>query len=319
MSRLPGRLRATAGDRRGLAAPVLLLLAPLALALAIAVPAQARLPWLDPLPAWSPADTLANRAFALEATRLGDGRTGWAADRVVLEARFAGGGSGFFYARLPWVRFDTAALPALARWPELAGDGAQAGWPGEAVVSGFGQLELGAAGPVRLPLLGTLAAGIGAGAPLGHSRAYPLSSAGLPLRLELTRRLRVSGAWNALAGAGLLRHGGAGDEVLDEAAFPDGNLARLGLERASGTTATRLEWTRVTRGGRGEQWLAAELVVPWDRGGRLGARFAREVSGSADRAAAWTIGLSWRLLPRPSAPAAARAPGAPKAAGAPGR
>lgn len=276
----------------------------LAMALLFAVPASSQLPWFDPLPAWSPADTLANRAFACEATHLADGRSGWTADRIVLEVRFPAGGRGFFYGRLPWVRLDTGELPALERWPGLAGADAGAGWPGEAVLTGFGQLELGAAGPLRLPALGPLTAALGVGVPLGHSRFYPLSSSGLPVRLEAVRRLGLARDWNVLAAAGLLRHGGPGDDVLDESAFPDGNLARVGLERARGTRAVRLVWSSSTRGGRSEQWLMAEFTGPWTGSARLAVHAARELSGSADRLAAWRLGLAWRMLPRVAAPAA---------------
>lgn len=283
--------------RRALATSVIL-----TMAILVAAPAHPQLPWFDPLPAWSPADTLANRAFACEATHLADGRTGWTADRIVLEVRFPAGGRGFFYGRLPWVRLDTGQLPALERWPSLAGAEAGPGWPGEAVLTGFGQLELGAAGPVRLPGLGPLTAALGVGVPLGHSRFYPLSSSGLPVRLEVVRRFGLAGDWNVLAAAGLLRHGGPGDEVLDAAAFPDGNLARLGLERARGPRAARLVWSSSTRGGRAEQWLSAEVAGPWSGSGRLGVHVAREISGSADRLAAWTLGLAWRMLPCAAAP-----------------
>lgn len=285
----------------------------LTMATLVAAPAGAQLPWFDPLPAWSSADTLANRAFALEAAHLADGRTDWAADRIVLEVRFPVGGRGFFYGRLPWVRLDTGQLPALERWPALSGAEAGPGWPGEAVLTGFGQLELGAAGPLRLPGLGALTAAVGVGVPLGHSRFYPLSSSGLPVRIEAVRRFGLAGDWNVLAAAGLLRHGGPGDDVLDEGAFPDGHLARLGLERARGPRAARLVWHSSTRGGRGEQWLSAEFSGPWTASGRLGVHVAREISGSADRLAAWTLGLAWRMLPR--APVPSRT--APAASGGP--
>ncbi|MBK8165500.1 MAG: hypothetical protein IPK64_05960 [bacterium] len=284
-----------------------------ALALLVAAPALSQLPWFDPLPAWSPADTLANRAFALEATHLADGRTGWNAHRVVLEARFPAGRRGYFYGRLPWVRLDTGRLPVLERWPDLAGDEAVPGWPGEAVLSGFGQLELGAGGPARLPGLGPVTLAMGVGVPLGHSRFYPLSSSGLPVRLEATRRFRLVGNWNVLASAGLVRHGGPGDDVLDATAFPDGTVVRLALERSQGPHTARVTWSPVTRGGREEQWLSAEFAGPWAESARLAVVLSREVSGSDDRLAAWALGLAWRLMPRvsesaPTVPAASQAP-----------
>lgn len=283
-----------------------------ALALFAAAPAWCRLPWFDPLPAWAPADTLANRAFALDAIHLADGRTGWSADRLVAEIRVPSGRRGFFYARLPWLRFDTGDLPVLERWPDLRGVGADADWPGEAVLTGFGQLELGAAGPLRLPFVGPVTGALGVGVPLGHSRFYPLSSSGLPVRVEVARRLTVAGPLVLLGAAGLVRHGGPGDDVLDETAFPDGNLVRLGLERARGERAARLVWSSQARSGRREQWLTAELSVPWTAGARVGLRLAREIAGGEDRAAAWLTGLTWRLLPRPAPPArpaaAARVP-----------
>lgn len=281
---------------------------------AMAAPARAQLPWFDALPLWTPADTLAHRGFSLDVMRLSDSRSGWNADRVVGDARLPFGRQASFFVRLPWVRLDTGSRAVFERWPQLRGAGAGDDWPGEAVLTGFGQLELGATGPLRLPGLGLLGAGVAVGVPLGHSRFYPLSSAGIPARLGLRRWLALAPGWWLAPGATLVRHGGPGDDDLDPAAFPDGWQVGVALERSGGAASARLGWELATRAGRREQWVNVELAVPWTAQGRLGFRVAREVTGSPDRVAAWQLGLSWRLLPRPPA---STAPPAKAGGGAP--
>ncbi|MBK7187738.1 MAG: hypothetical protein IPH86_03380 [bacterium] len=279
------------------------------LVLAVSAPtARAQLPFLDELPFWTPADTLAHRASRLEATRFGDGHSGWTADRVLVDIRLPFGSHGAFLVRLPWVRFDSGGLSALERWPTLAGAETTAGWPGESVLSGFGQVELGAAGPVRLPWLGAAAGSIAVGVPLGQSRFYPWSSAGIPARVGLTRTVGIGSRWWATAGAVFVTHGGPGDEELGPEAFPNGWHTRLEILRRGGVLDLQAAWERRARGDRVEQVLVAEAWAPWGGGNRVGLRLAREITGSPDRAAGWAAGVLWRLAPR-SAPDK-RAPGA---------
>ncbi|MBK6735016.1 MAG: hypothetical protein IPG61_13215 [bacterium] len=273
------------------------------LLLVTSVPAaRAQLPFLDELPSWSPADTLAHRASRLEAMRFGDGRSGWTADRVLVDLRLPFGSHGAFLVRLPWVRFDSGGLSALERWPTLAGAETTAGWPGESVLSGFGQVELGAVGPVRLPWLGAAAGSIAVGVPLGQSRFYPWSSAGIPARVGLTRTVGFGSRWWATAGAVFVTHGGPGDEELGPEAFPNGWHTRLEILRRGGALDLQAGWERRARGDREEQVLVAEAWAPWGGGNRVGLRLAREITGSPDRAAGWAAGVLWRLAPR-SAPA----------------
>jgi len=277
-----------------------------------AAPAAAQLPYLDPLPFWTPPDTLAARAFRVEATRLGDGRTDWRSDRLLVDARLPLGRRGCFLLRMPWVRSDTGSLPVSARWPALLGPEAEAGWPGESVVTGMGQLELGLAGVLSLPLLGPVNGVVAVGVPLGEGRLYPWSTAGVPARLGLVRWFSPRSHWWLGTGAVLVAHGGQSGEVLDPSAFPDGWQATVSLERSGPGGGLKLGWDLHSRSGRQEQVVSAEGWLPWSGRNRVGVRAAGEITGSADRVAAWSVGLVWRLDPR--APEAEPARGMPGAA-----
>ena len=299
-ARFPGAVRLSA-VAAGVSAALLLGAAPVA----------AQLPYLDPLPFWTPADTLAARAVRVEATRFGDGRTDWISDRLLVDARLPLGKRGCFLLRMPWVRSDTGNLAVSARWPELIGPEAGAGWPGESVVTGMGQLELGLAGQLSLPLVGPVNGVAAVGVPLGEGRLYPWSTAGIPARLGLIRWFGLRSGWWLGTGAVLVAHGGQSGEVLDAAAFPDGWQATVSLEHAGPAGGLRLGWDLHSRSGRQEQVVSAEGWLPWSGGNRVGVRAAGEITGSADRLAAWSFGLVWRLAPR--APAAEPARGMPGA------
>ncbi len=258
-------------------------------------PASAQLPRFEPLPSWAPADTTSRLSTHIAFDRFGDGRWGWSADRLLVDARLPLGGHGCLFLRLPCLRVDTGSLPAVTRWPGMAGPKMGTGWPGESVVTGVGQLEIGGAGPLTLPGLGSCQGVVACGVPLGHGRFYPFSSAGLPLRLGLTRWLALSGDWWLGAGAVLVVHGGQGDGILDPSAYPNGRHLSLTVAR----DALAAGWESRDRGGRREQVVSVEASVPWSGANRVGLRAEREITGSVDRAAAWSAGVFWRLEPRP--------------------
>lgn len=268
--------------------------------------AFAQLPRLEPLPVWTPPDSLGRLDTRIDLARFGDGRTGWTADRLLVDVRLPFGRQGCLFLRLPCLRFDAASLPATTRWPGIAGAGAAAGWPGEAVVTGVGQFEVGATGPLALPGVGSCQGAVACGLPLGHGRFYPFSTSGLPLRLGLTRWLPLPRAWWLGLGAVVVAHGGQGDDVLDPSAFPDGRHLAVTIARP----AVGVAWESRARSGRTEQVVAAEASLGWGATGRVGLRAEREVTGSRDRASAWSTGVFWRLGPRPAGKTAA-GPGTP--------
>lgn len=263
--------------------------------LAVCDPAAAQLPRFEPLPSWSPADTTARLDMHVALDRFGDGRSGWTADRLLVDARLPFGRRGCLFLRLPCLRFDAASQPAAMRWPGILGPAAGAGWPGESVVTGVGQLEIGAVGPLALPGLGSCQLAVACGVPLGHGRFYPFSTSGLPLRLGLTRWLPLAGPWSCGVGGVLVLHGGQGDDVLDASAFPDGRHLALTVARPF----LRAAWEARERAGRREQVVSVEGSLAWGAAERVGLRAEREITGSADRAAAWSAGVFWRLGPRP--------------------
>jgi hypothetical protein len=233
---------------------------------------------------------------------------------LLVDVRLPLGGRGCFLLRMPWLRSDMGRQTVSSRWPAVMGPETAAGWPGESVVAGVGQLELGAAGPLSLPFLRALSGAVAVGVPLGKGRLYPWSTAGIPARLGLTRWFSLRSGWWLGAGAVLVAHGGQGGEVLDPAAFPDGWQTTVSIERGGADGGLRLGWDRHARSGRHEQIVSAEGWLPWSGGNRFGLRATREVAGSIDRVAAWSLGLVWRLEPR--APTASTAEGKPGAASA---
>ena len=99
----------------------------------------------------------------------------------------------------------------------------------------------------------------------------------------------------AAAGAVLVVHGGQGDGILDPSAYPNGRHLSLTVAR----DALAAGWESRDRGGRREQVVSVEASVPWSGANRVGLRAEREITGSVDRAAAWSAGVFWRLEPRP--------------------
>ena len=111
-----------------------------------------------------------------------------------------------------------------------------------------GQLAMGGwETPVRLPWLGAAAGSIAVGVPLGQSRFYPWSSAGIPARMGLSRAVAFGSRWWTTAGAVFVTHGGPGDEELGPEAFPNGWHTRLEILRRGGALDLQASWERRAR------------------------------------------------------------------------
>jgi len=169
-------------------APVLFLLMFLfSLPLFRPVEVRAQLPYLDPMPWHTPADSTSRLALMAQVQRFTDSHTGWDVNRFLLTAILPAGNKGTFFLRIPHVTFDSGDVSLEARWPWVIGEEVAEGWPGESRISSFGQMELGVTGPFRLPMLGELDYGIGLGLPMGSDRIYPISSTGIPFHLAMRR------------------------------------------------------------------------------------------------------------------------------------
>jgi hypothetical protein len=257
---------------------------------------QAQLPYLDPMPWHTPADSTSRLAMLAQVQRFTDSHTGWDGNRFLLTALLPAGDKGTFFLRFPHVTFDSGDISLEQRWPWVIGEEAEEGWPGESRTSSFGQLELGATGPFRLPGLGGLDYGLGLGLPMGSDRIYPFSSTGAPFHLAMRkpvalggrRRLNVSGAY--------LAHMASNKNNLSDYAFPNGwNLgATLDWYWAKGGRFG-LGYDFWDRDGRRSQLVAARFYIPWTDQGAIGLEASREIQGTLDRPATWYFTLTWRL------------------------
>ncbi len=186
-----------------------------------------------------------------------------------------------------------------------------AGWPGGERLTGFGQLEVGASGPLGLRGLGPWRYGFALGLPTGQNALYPWSSTSLPVRLQLRRDLLPAGRWHLWLGGGYLLHMDASGDALASQSFPNGwqGTAELALLRGPGSS-WHLTASVEDRNTRRSLLVGAAVWLPWTRDASIGLRAARELTDAADRPARWYLALSWRFdspSHRPGAPADERA------------
>jgi hypothetical protein len=291
-------------------------IAALALAcLPLAAPLAAQVPHLDPLPWPDAADTLTARTLEVSWDRFDDGRNGWAADRVGLAGLLSAGGRARLFLRMHFLNLDTAERTALERWPQLAGEDADEGWPGESQVAGFGRPEVGLIGPLRLPLLGTGRYGLALGLPVGRDQLYPLSAASMPFRLAWRRDLSPGGSWRAAITGELLQHMDSAREYLEADAFASGHVlsGELGL-RGGSRRGLLLCWRETRVEGRTSSLAGLWAWLPWGERHALGLAVQRELGGTAGRPFETLVTLTWRLVaapPEETAPAPAAGRGAP--------
>jgi hypothetical protein len=280
--------------------------------LPLAAPLAAQVPHLDPLPWPDVADTLAARALEVSWDRFDDGESGWSADRVGLTGLLAAGGRARLFLRMHSLGLDTADRPVLARWPQLAGEDADEGWPGESQVAGFGRPEVGLIGPLRLPLLGDGRYALALGLPVGRDQLYPLAAASMPFRLAWRRDLALGGAWRAALTGELLQHMDSAREYLEADAFASGHVlsGELGL-RAGARRGFLLCWRETRVEGRTSSLAGLRAWLPWGERHALGLAVQRELGGTAGRPFGTLVTVTWRLVSAPSeeaapAPAAGR-------------
>lgn len=284
----------------------------------LAPAARAQLPHLDPLPWYTPADSSSQLALVAEVDRFTDKATDWAVNRVMVTATLPAGTRSVWFLRLPYLSFDTSGQSVPARWPGTVGKDQPEGWPGGERLTGFGQLEVGAAGPLGLRGLGPWRYGFALGLPTGQNALYPWSSTSLPLRLQLQGDLRPSGPWHLWLGGGYLLHLDASGNTLAPEAFPNGwqAMAELGLLRGPGSS-WRLTASWEDRNTRRSLLVGAAVWLPWTGDASIGLRAARELADAADRPARWYLALSWRFDSPSHRPGAADRGGPAPGAGGP--
>lgn len=275
----------------------------LACAVILATPCAAQLPYRPALP-W--ADALASpprSAVHFEADLFLDGDRDWQAQRLGITGTIARGG-GVLFLRLPWCALDTGGLPVRERWPDVLGEDAPAGWPGEARSAGWGSPEAGWLGPVRLPLLGRVHGGLAAALPAGKDALYPFASTAMPVTVQLRRAVAVGGGWELAGLGGGTFYLGHGRSWMEDSAHPATALVGCALARAP---AARRSVQLTLEEERGEGRRSSRIGLLWriPAGTRqaLSLLVQRELASGADRpfAARWAVAWSaWSGSPSPA-------------------
>lgn len=258
--------------------------------------ARAQLPHLDPIPWHTPADSTSRLALTVDLQRFTDDHTGWNANRILLTAILPAGDKGTFFLRIPHQTFDTGGLDLEGRWPWVLGEEAPEGWPHEDRISSFGQIEIGANGPLRLPLMGAGDFGVALGLPMGSDRVYPFSSKSMPLRLALRKPIRLGERRLLHLVGAYLKPTGSGRDFLGDEAFPGGYHLGADFDWYLGKGGRLgVGYDRHDREGRIADLVSARVTIPWSGAGAIGLEAVRELAGTLDRPAAWQFSLSWRL------------------------
>jgi hypothetical protein len=262
----------------------------------IAGPAHAQILHLDPIPWQAAADSTSRLALVAEVDRFIDAETDWSLNRLLLTVVLPGGQAGTFFLRMPHLTFDTGAEPAAVRWPGILAAETDSTWPYSSRVKSFGQLEVGATGPLTLPLLGRLTYGTALGLPIGVDRLYPFSSTSLPLRLEARKTAGLPGPLAVSLDAGYLVNMDSGKDDLDAAAFPSGHRLGMRLHWYQGR-GSRVEIGADLHERTGRRSVLAGLGwwVPWTPDGSLGLKIGKELAGGQDRPASWYFTMAWRF------------------------
>jgi hypothetical protein len=295
-----------AGARHTLATAVMVtVLAVLAVAASVRS-GQAQVHRLEELPWPAVADTSSRRGLVVSWQQALDPHTDWRSDRLGLVLTVPVADRSVFFVRGGFLRLDTAGLTAAERWPDLLADdeGADvpADWPGERTSVGFDRPEVGLLVPLALPGIGAGRLGLMAGIPMGRDRLYPFSAPCLPLVAEWRRTWSLGDAALLAARVGFEQTLASSRDVLDGDAFPSGLRYALTVGSAEASVrGLRVGWSaRELSGGHHERQARLVGWTPLAGGHRLELHVTRDLGGRADRAAAWTLGLAWRLrgLPR---------------------
>lgn len=276
--------------------------------------ATAQIHHLDGFPWYTVTDSLARRGAALRYDQFRDPDTRWRTDRLGVLLHTAVGRFGVFFVQVDVLRFDTAGLSVLDRWPQLAQPDDEGNvdldWPEETIIGGFGRPELGLLAPLGLPLLGRGHLGLLAGLPVGRDELYPMSSAALPLRLDWRRPFGRPGGLVGAVRVGVEQTFDSSRDFLTADAFPSGFRygAELGLVGVAERGLTLAWAARELSHGHHSRRLSLQGVLPLGDGHGLELRLGRELGGKADRYATWIASIAWRLRSPPPAAAEAEPP-----------
>ena len=302
-------MKQAARHARGVLGPALLLVLSLLLlprAADAQIPYLDRIPWPD-LMASFPADATApgGSAAPIDAVMIGldrfwDSDTRWSNSRLGLTGLVAAGKSGQFILRVSYVAFDTGELKMLDRWPDLRGEDAEPGWPGESRVTGLGRPELGAVGRFRLPALGHWWYGLLVGLPIGRDQLYPMSAASIPIQVDLRKPFQFGAHFNLALTAGPIWHLDSSREFLDPAAFLDGGHVSVVFQwRHDRRRSLAISFDVSSFDRRTSRKLGLRYWVPIASHDAFGLSFDWEMAGIEHRPAQFFFGIVWRFNKRP--------------------
>lgn len=258
--------------------------------------ASAQIPYHDPLPWYVPPDSTFSRYLDVSLDRFEDADTHWQGNRVGLTAEMRAGRRPLFYFRAYLLAFNTAALPALQRWPGIAGEEAEAGWPFETRMVGFANPELGLMAPFSLLLLGKTWLGLAVGLPIGKEKLYPMSSASFPLRAALKKDLTLFAPLHLNLVGGAVVDLDSSDEILDSDAFPDGfwlGASLVWLRGARGWLS--LSVREESRQERRSTQVGLDWWIPLRFGHSFAVGIRRELRDTSQRPFQTQVTLTWRL------------------------
>ncbi len=271
--------------------------------------ARAQVPRLDDLPWTAVADTASRRALTVSADRSWDNLTHWTASRLGLMATLPAGREGAVFLRVHLVHFDRDDLPALERWPQVAGESTadDPTWPRARYITSWGQMQIGIVMPARLPLVGHARMGILVGLPVGKEELYPFGSTSLPLVLDLRRGWRVTPAVEIALRAGIESTLDAAGDALAPDAFPDGH--RFGAEAIWEPRTGRsfhVSFLERSFGGHATRRITAACWFPLHTRHMCGVAYTRDLGERSDRAGTDEVAVFWRFAGTPPAPPSAQ-------------
>jgi len=264
----------------------------------------AQIPPLDQIPWLTPADSTAGRTMLVGWDRCDEERVDWVTNRLGISGYWATGPNTRFFARLHYLVFSTANLSALQRWPELAGEETEVDWPGEDQITGWGRPEVGLVTGLELPLLGESQFGLALGFPIGRDELYPFSSASIPLRLSVLKRLLLSRPLSLDLEGDKIFHLDSSQEYLDPAAFPSGTQVSAALcWRPAGAGSAALVVREERLDGRRRARVGLQIWIPQGENDSLGLAFLKDLGGSVDRPATSQFSVTYRVTgPVPEGP-----------------
>lgn len=257
-----------------------------------ATAAGARAPLVDPIP-WDAL--IDDPGVDFHAERFDDSDSGWSADRIGLRITRKAGASSILLLHFDYVSFRTGGSMLLERWPELAGEEASAGWPGESRVSGWVRPGFGLIGRISPPLIGGSNFALGLDLPLGKDSLYPFGGRSIPLRLHLLRPVRLGGGLELSVGAGAVLHVDSPGDELSGDAFGSVTILEGGLSWRSGGRRLRLAFESASGDGVESRALSLTGSIPSGDSGRFRIGVAGDLAGAEDRIWSTRFILGWTI------------------------